>query len=59
MIIVKKIIFTYVIYAVTVCGIYQKQSLVTRTDHYSVYDNENEGGRWWRDVVNGLIRRKH
>ena len=41
MVIVKEIIFTYVIYAVTLCRTYQKQSLAIITDYYSVYDNEN------------------
>ena len=45
MVIVKVIIFTCVIHAVTVCGRNQKQLLAIRRDHYSVYDNKNKGGR--------------
>ena len=46
-VILKEIIFTCVIYAVTVCGTDQKQQLAIITDHSSVYYNkmkEADGG---------------
>ena len=39
MVVAKEIIFTCVIYAVTICGTNRKQPLAIRMDHYSVYKN--------------------
>ena len=58
-VIVKVIIFICIIYAVTFCGTYCMQSLAIRTDNYSVYDNENEGGRWGGGIFDELIGSYH